>query len=69
MTSREYMLIRSKKMKHLCAIYEIINFLHEIIQKDGLTEAEAQVPGEQTKKITKENFESYSVPYFSGEST
>ena len=40
-------------MQHLCAIYEIINFLHKIIQKDGLTEAEAQVPGEQTKLLPK----------------
>ena len=30
-------------MKHLGAVNKIVDFLHEVVKKDGLTEAEAEV--------------------------
>ena len=38
-----HLLVRAEQMKHLGAVNEIVDFLHEVVKKDGLAEAEAEV--------------------------
>ena len=47
-----------KVFSHLSSIDEVENLLHEVVEKDRLTEAKAKVPesGESIKEIVRFNF-------------
>jgi hypothetical protein len=57
-----HLFISSKQVEHLCSIDEVVDFLHEIVQKDGLAQAEAEVPV-TIKIIIVCQFESYIEQY------
>ena len=39
------LLIGPVKVEHLDAVDEVVDLLHEVVEKDRLTEAKAKVPG------------------------
>ena len=47
-----------KVFSHLSSVDEVENLLHEVVEKDRLTEAKAKVPesGESIKEIVRFNF-------------
>ena len=47
-----------KVFSHLSSVDEVENFLHEVVEKDRLTEAKAKVPegGESIKDIVRFDF-------------